>query len=64
MKRYAESKTQDEVGDMQDGVYESPHGEYIRIDDLIAWLDGEIDPGETGWNAAIEAVKERITINP
>jgi hypothetical protein len=42
MKRYAESKTQDEMGDMQDGVYESPTGEYIKVDDLLAWLDAEI----------------------
>jgi len=39
MKRYAESKTQDEMGDMQDGVYESATGEYIMVDDLVSWLD-------------------------
>jgi hypothetical protein len=41
MKRYSESKTQDEMGDMQDGVYESPTGEYIRVDELLAWLQAQ-----------------------
>jgi hypothetical protein len=35
MKRYSESKTQDEMGDMQDGVYESPTGEYVLLEDLV-----------------------------
>lgn len=34
IKRYAESRTQDEMGDMQDGVYESPTGDYVKWEDV------------------------------
>ena len=46
MKRYAESRTQDEYGDIQDGVYESEAGEYIKLDELLKWLDIEIAMAE------------------
>jgi murein L,D-transpeptidase YcbB/YkuD len=62
MKRYSESKTQDEMGDMQDGVYETSTGEYIRVDELIKWLDAEIAMSTENLEAA-EQSKMVVAIN-
>lgn len=35
-------------------------GDLIRKDELTKWLNSQIDPGETAWNAAIESVKAHI----
>lgn len=42
MKRYTEVRNYDDTGEMLDGTRESPTGEYIMVDDLLAWLDAEI----------------------
>lgn len=39
MKRYTEVRNYDDVGNLLDATVESPTGEYIMVDDLIAWLD-------------------------
>jgi hypothetical protein len=46
MKRYTEVRNYDDMGDVLDGTRESPTGEYIMVDDLLAWLDAEIAMAE------------------
>lgn len=55
MKRYTEVKTQDEMGDMQDGVYESPTGEYIMVEDVSEAVRSLIQT--VSWNACHETMR-------
>jgi hypothetical protein len=48
MKRYTEVRNYDDMGNVLDGTRESPTGEYIMVDDLLAWLKDRRD----GWSGA------------